>query len=287
MFINVFLHEYFWLSFLPISFLGAGFWLLFFDRGRTQKDPLFLLFLALLAGGLSAVAFAQFGIAVGIQGFWPKVIGEEFFKMVFAILAMECVKGRFKTIAGGVVYGFSVGLGFALAENLVYLANVYNSVEFESTFWLAFQGRLWTSSLLHGITTATFGLFYAGAYLADTVYKGDHESPLKAIFTPLHKENFFQVITFHISRKHLLFSHYPTLEGHFARGVIFEGFMVACIIHGLFNMALDKGQIQIAFFIAVAGMWFLRNKVEKVSQGAVQQSKTKRNFKNLVHPKVS
>ncbi len=266
MFREVFAHEYFWISFLPISFLGVGFWLLFFDRERHKKDPLILLFLALVAGSLSAVSFAHFGSAIGIQSFWVKVVGEEFFKVVFAILAMELVKKRFETVAGGVVYGFAVGLGFAFAENLVYLANVYQTSEFGPSFWLAFQGRFWASSLLHGITTATFGLFYAGAYLAHTVYKGDHESPLKAIFTPFHKENFIQIVTFHITRHHLLFSHHPTMEGHFARGVIFEGFLVACIVHALFNLSLDANHIELAFLITLGGMAFLRKKVDQVSR---------------------
>ena len=279
---EVFLHDYFWLSFLPISFLGVGFWILFFERERKQKDPLVLFFLALDAGMLSAVAFASFGAEIGLENFWLKIIGEEFFKVTFAIVAMEMLKRRFNMVGAGVVYGFTIGLGFALAENLVYLTNAYEIAGFSSSFWLVFQGRFWTSTLLHGITTAIFGLFYAGAYLADTVHKKNHESPLKALFIPFRKDNFIQIITFHISRVHLLFTHKPTLNGHYARGVIFEGFLVAVIVHTIFNLSLDTAPLislfvpgydiegsthpEIAFMLALGGMMFLRNKVALVSK---------------------
>ncbi len=263
--LELFTHEYFLISFLPISFLAAGFWMLFFERARAKRAPFLYLFLALLAGSLSAFAFKIFGDTIHLQNFWGKVAGEEFFKVFFAIIAMECVKQRFDTIAGGVVYGFTVGLGFAMAENIVYLINSFESVEFADRFWITFQGRFWSSTLLHGVTTATFGLFYAGAYLAQTVHKHSHESPLHALLVPFKEKNFWQIATFHISREHLLFSHKPTLTGHFSRGVIFEGFLVAVIVHALFNWALDAMRIEIAFFIAFGGMWFLKQKVEIVS----------------------
>ena len=283
MFYEVFTHEYFWLSFLPVSFLGVGFWILFFERERKHKDPLVLFFLALDAGMLSAIAFATFGEKIGLENFWLKIIGEEFFKMIFAILAMEMLKKRFHTVAAGVVYGFTIGLGFSLAENLVYLVNAYEVSGFSASFWLVFQGRFWTSTLLHGITTAIFGLFYAGAYLATTVFKQHHESPLKALFAPFKKENFWQILTFHVSRVHLLFRHQPTLEGHMARAVIFEGFLAAIIVHAIFNLALDTAPLlslfvpgevvigsthpEIAFALAMGGMFFLRKKVAMVSGG--------------------
>lgn len=278
---DVFLHEYFWLSFLPISFLGVGFWILFFERERKQKDPLILFFLALDAGMLAAMSFAFFGDRIGLENFWFKIIGEEFFKMTFAIVAMEMLKRRFHTVGAGVVYGFTIGLGFALAENVVYLTNTYDVAGFSASFWLVFQGRFWTSTLLHGITTAIFGLFYAGAYLADTVYKKNHESPLKAFLVPFRKESFWQVVTFHVSRVHLLLAHQPTLQGHFARGVILEGFLVAILVHIVFNVSLDTAPFvslfvpgyvtegsthpEIAFVLALGGMIFLRKKVAMVS----------------------
>jgi len=284
MFQEVLAHDYFWISFLPISFLGVGFWLLFFERERKDKDPLINFVIAMTAGVASAVAFASFGEKIGLQNFWGKIVGEEFFKIFFAIITMEIFKTRFKTVAGGVVYGFCVGLGFALAENIVYLTHTYEAADFSPNFWLVFQGRFWSSTLLHGITTATFGLFYAGAYLAHTVHKNDHESPLKALFPPFHKKNFFQIISFHISRKHLLFSHKPTLKGHFSRGVLFEGFLVANIVHAIFNLSLDSSplnvalahtplnitldpmHVEVAFILALGGMWFLRKKVDMVSK---------------------
>ncbi|NCP66796.1 PrsW family intramembrane metalloprotease [bacterium] len=265
MFWEVFTHEYFWLSFLPISFLGAGFWLLFFERVREQKDPIGQLFLAMGAGFLSTVAYASFGTLFGIESFLAQVWWEEWFKVMAAIVAMELFDKRFKTVAGGVVYGFAVGLGFAMAENLVYLTKIYSMTEFNADFWLTWQGRFWSSTILHGVTTALFGLFYASAYLSKTINKKANESPLSVFFKPLQKKQILEVLSLHVTREHLIVSHHKSYEGHSARAVVLEGLLLAVITHALFNLALDWSKPEVAFLIAMLSMWYLRRKVDMVS----------------------
>lgn len=265
-------HDYFWLSFAPVSFLGVGFWLLFFDRARKQEDPLVLLYLALGAGVLSALLFLiwQDVLHIGAPDVsWGNLIAgaflEELCKVILAIAVMEMVKARFHTVAGGVVYGFAVGLGFALAENILYLAAVYDTQAFTPTFWLAFQGRFWTSTILHGLTTALFGLYYAGAYLAKTVHKQELESPLRVFFVPPSWYSFTQIISLHVTRRHLLLSHHPTLHGHTARAVLLEGVLVCSFVHIIYNVGMQTGRVEFSFLLALLGMFFLRRKVEKVS----------------------
>ncbi len=265
MYWEIFGHEYFWLSFLPISFLGVGFWLLFFDRARSKKAPLQFLFFALGAGFLSTVLFMIFAESLYITNPWGLIFWEEFFKVIMAILAMEIFKKRFDTIAGGVVYGFAVGLGFALAENLVYLSRIHDISQFGDTFWLAFQGRFWSSTIIHGVTMAVFGLFYASAYLSQTIAKKDHESPLTVFFKPPNVEQIWHIFSLHVTREHLLFQHFKDLNGHSARAVILEGFLVALLIHGTFNFAIEKSYPEISILLALSTMWWLRVKVEKVS----------------------
>lgn len=265
MFWEVFAHEYFWLSFLPVSFLGAGFWLLFFERAREQKDPITHLFLAMGAGFLATVAYSFFGMAIGIEHWLTQIWWEEFFKVLAAVAAMEAFNKRFKTIAGGVVYGFAVGLGFAMAENLVYLAEVHARFEFTADFWLTWQGRFWSSTILHGVTMAIFGLFYASAYLSRTINKNAHESPLWVFLKPLRLRQIKEVLSLHVTREHLIFNHHESYEGHSARAVVLEGFLVAIIIHSLFNLALTYSKPELAFLVAMLAMWWLRRKVDQVS----------------------
>ena len=220
--------------------------------------------LALFSGGIAAFLFSFLGEYFLIQNFYVKILGEEFTKCFLAILCMEIFKQRFMSIGGGILYGFSVGLGFAFVENLSYLSSVYESVGFGAEFWLTFQGRFWSSTILHGITTAFFGLFYVGTYLSKTVYKGAMESPLRAFFVPPSLTQFFQVISFHVSRKHLIFQHKTTFTGHLARGVIAEGFLVAVVLHILFNLSLLVSRIEFAFLIAFVSMWFLKRKMGMV-----------------------
>ncbi len=172
---------------------------------------------------------------------------------------------RFKTIAGGVVYGFAVGLGFAMAENLVYLAGVHNMMAFNADFWLAWQGRFWSSTVLHGVTMAIFGLFYASAYLSKTVNKKGHESPLRAFWMPPSLGQAFDVLTLHVTREHLLFKHEKDLHGHYARAIVLEGLWLAILIHAVFNLAIEYSQPGLAFVVALLSMWWLRVKVDRVS----------------------
>jgi len=265
MFWQVFTHEYFWLSFLPISFLGAGFWLLFFERAREQKDPIGQLFLAMGAGFLATVAYSFFGNFINLENFLVQIWWEEWFKVMAAVMAMEAFNKRFKTVAGGVVYGFAVGLGFAMAENLVYLTRIHEMAAFNADFWLTWQGRFWSSTILHGVTTATFGLFYASAYLSKTISKSAHESPLTVFFKPLKMKQILEVLSLHVTREHLLILHHKSYEGHSARAVVLEGLFLAVIIHTVFNLTLDWSKPEFAFLIAMLAMWFLRRKVDKVS----------------------
>jgi len=265
MFLEVFAHEYFWLSFLPISFLGVGFWLLFFDRARKKKAPFSLLLLALGAGFISSIIFGIFGEYIYLTNWFGKIFWEEFFKMLIALCAMEIFKKRFKTVAGGVVYGFAVGLGFAMAENIIYLSRSYELSAFSPEFWLTFQGRFWSSTILHGVTMAIFGLFYASAYLSKMIAKKDHESPLKFFWNPPSLLTFKRILTLHVARKHLLFQSQNPLQKYYASTVVLEGFLAAVLIHVIFNRAIDYSMPELSFFIAFGMMWWLRWRVEKVS----------------------
>ncbi len=256
--------QYFWLSFLPISLLGASFWLLFFDRADGQKTPFKILLLALLAGVLVALDYW-----IMTEYFWKpehwisKILVEEVYKVLGAILIMEIFRSRFKTVGEGVVYGFALGLGFALFENLMYLYAQYGNNEFDPAFWITFQGRFWGSTVLHGITTGFFGLFYAAAYCSKTLHKSPHESPLKVFLVPFNLKRLWNVITLHVTREHLLFQTHEAYDSHTAREVVAEGLAVALLFHLLFNLLLGWN-VLLAFVIVFIGMAWLKNLVSRL-----------------------
>lgn len=262
--IEILSDQYFWLSFLPISLLGVSFWLLLFDRMDQTHTPLKILFLALLGGALIALDYWLLSKYLWApQSLWAKVLVEEGYKVLGAILFMEIFRARFRTVGEGAVYGFSIGLGFALLENVLYLSGQYAVTEFGPEFWLTFQGRFWSSTVLHGITTAFFGLFYASAYLAKTLHKSKNESPLKVFFVPIDLKSFWQVLTLHVTREHLLFQHHEALDTHKSRAVIAEGFLVAVLFHFLFNFLLGWN-VALAFVLIFLGMAWLRHLVNRL-----------------------
>lgn len=264
MFTDLLTHEYFWLSFLPVVCLSGGFWLLYFDRLDSKNEPLYLLFIALLAGAFSAVIFVWIFQRFVESNLSLLVLSEEFCKAVCAVLAMELVKARFETISQGIMYGFAVGLGFAVVEDLVYLMRIYESVQFDPAFWIVFQGRFWSSTLVHGLTMAFFGLYYSAAYLSPTVNKGGHESPLKVLFAPMSFQALWQVLTLHVTRMHLLLHNHKDLQGHLSRSVISEGFVMAFFVHLIFNLILSYSMPALAFLFGVGGLWFLGYKSKKL-----------------------
>jgi RsiW-degrading membrane proteinase PrsW (M82 family) len=116
-------HEYFWLSFFPVSFLGIGFWFLFFERTRKKKDPLIIFLIAIFGGGISAFILSFLLQKFVLENPFLVIFLEELFKILFAVGIMEMFKQKVHTIAGGIIFGFAGGLGFAFSENLLYLMN--------------------------------------------------------------------------------------------------------------------------------------------------------------------
>ena len=178
---------------------------------------------------------------------------------------MELLKKRFTSVSQGIMYGFAVGLGFAVAENVLYLWKAFEESTFNSPeFWLTFQGRFWMSSLLHAVTTGIFGLFYAGAYLSTTVYKSQKESPWKVFFVLPSRKQFLHIITFHVTRMHLLFQFQKTLKGHSSRAVLLEGFLLAIMVHSIFNLCLEYTITTVPFVLSMGGMILLWNVSRKI-----------------------
>ncbi len=148
-----------------------------------------------------------------------------------------------------------------MLENIAYLVQTYDQSGFDAVFWLNFQGRFWSSTLLHGVTMAVFGLFYAGTYLTKTIHREDHQSPLGAFFYPPTIKGLWSILTLHATRTHFLFDNNGKVEKHLARTIILEGFWLAMLIHMAFNGAIEATRPEISFLIALFFYALLRRKV--------------------------
>jgi RsiW-degrading membrane proteinase PrsW (M82 family) len=245
-------HQYFWLSFLPVSLLGVGFWVLLFDRADSTNEPYSQLLLALGAGAASAILILILGLNLPLLAV-PLL--EEGSKILFAILFMEMFHHRFASPSQGVMYGFVIGLGFALVENIFYLSSVFAASGFTADFWLTFQGRFWLSTLLHGSTTALFGALYAGTYLfASTVKR--RESPLLALLPNFTFTQLKEIFSLHVASRHI-FARKKSQHGHYSRAVIWEGVWLCYLVHLAFNILLEFDLSLLALVFSVTWMVYL------------------------------
>lgn len=104
--------------------------------------------------GMAALEEICKAIAVGIFLYW----GTKTAKVV----------KKFNEISDGLTYGFLVGLGFAFFENIMYMYKTLEDfgLSFDNTaYWLNYYGRMITSTLIHGICTSIYGLYFALGYL--------------------------------------------------------------------------------------------------------------------------
>jgi len=149
--------------------LSSGLWLHFILRkDKIEREPLATFILVGLGGGLISTVFAVFSnsaftAATGIHlsagpmpvpsaAFLSLFVGfsEEFFKCAAAILLLRKLK-EFDEPADGVIYAMAVSLGFAVIENIGYMARGGVTVLVTRTFLsvpahLGF-GALWGTGL--------------------------------------------------------------------------------------------------------------------------------------------
>ena len=143
-------------SIIPLGFLYLVKWLNFFETHRVRY-----IVLALVWGAISL----EFSYLVDhpirlVLGM--KYVGTHtapFVEEIFKSLVLLYLVRRADTVSfvDGAVYGFASGIGFAIAENMLYLSRV--DVE---TGMVVAMARAFAASVLHGSTTAIVGMAVAG-----------------------------------------------------------------------------------------------------------------------------
>lgn len=104
--------------------------------------------------GMAAIEEISKAIALGIFLYWGSS-------------SQKTIK-KFNEISDGLTYGFLVGLGFAFFENIIYMYKTLENFGFSFdniSYWLNYYGRMITSTLVHGICTSIYGLYFALGYL--------------------------------------------------------------------------------------------------------------------------
>jgi RsiW-degrading membrane proteinase PrsW (M82 family) len=148
-------------SIIPLLFLYLVKWLNFFETHKAR-----LVVVALLWGGVSlwlsytvdhsirmALDAGELGKQIVSTHYAPVV--EEIFKSLILLYLVRRADTTF--FVDGAVYGFASGIGFAIAENMLYLSRVD-----AATGEIIGTTRAFVSSVMHGSTTAIVGMALAG-----------------------------------------------------------------------------------------------------------------------------
>ena len=141
---------------IPLLFLYLVKWLNFFETHRPK-----LIFIALawglIASGLSYSVNHPMIAVLGRQyvSTHTAPVVEEIFKSLILLYLVR--RADYTYFVDGAIYGFAVGIGFAVAENMLYLSRV--DVD---TGVIVAIARAFSTTLMHGSTTALVGIVIGG-----------------------------------------------------------------------------------------------------------------------------
>jgi RsiW-degrading membrane proteinase PrsW (M82 family) len=143
-------------SVIPLLFLYLIKWLNFFETHRFR-----LILLALVWGAVSTELsyLVSHPMALVLGKAFVSTHTAPFVEEIFKSLVLLYLVRRADTtfFVDGAVYGFASGIGFAIAENMLYLSRV--DVD---TGLVVGTTRAFVSSVMHGSTTAIVGMAVAG-----------------------------------------------------------------------------------------------------------------------------
>ena len=238
-------------------------WVIFWRKRLAEPEPTKVLAQLFLFGILASLPlFALREINFSFPS-WALLILfawlEESLKGLALIFGVEFNRARFDKWEDGFEFAIMIALGFAFAENIFYFLRQYLDSGISLNFWQIYLFRSLGTVLGHIIFTGTFGYFYACAYVKKGLVPfSKHEKPL-AHFC----KNIFKILRrpLHITLYHLLPQRDSAL-GHSSGEVIIEGFLLAIILHTLFNALLHFEILDQSFaFLAVpillgGGVWY-------------------------------
>lgn len=150
---------------LPIAFYLYFLWKLDKYEREPKRIVLYNFFwgaigAVILSFILSIILFLLFSLFFGtssalinLESLLIAPVTEEFSKGIFILFLINNIE--FDNLTDGLVYGGSIGLGFGLTENFLYLINTSGLEEWIFTFSI----RIVFTTLMHAIATASLGGF--------------------------------------------------------------------------------------------------------------------------------
>lgn len=220
-----------------ISFLPALLWFLLWRLQDREKEPMKGMLWCFLLGMFATVPFFLFerwgglGGSIGLSPTWSLfflAFLEEVVKALMVIAGIEVSQRWFTQIVDGFIYAAVVALGFSFAENVVVFSSLGDFGEGSVVVYLI---RSLNTMLGHTLFTALFGFFYASAYLRKDIFpRKKREKPWQHFWL-----NLWEALPFHVTLFHIL-PHRPSKHGHFPGSLIFEGILLASLLHGFFNV---------------------------------------------------
>ncbi|MCS6847634.1 MAG: PrsW family intramembrane metalloprotease [Anaerolineae bacterium] len=163
-----------WLSAIIIAI--PTYWYARLVRGidRFEREPVKYLIVAFLWGAIPAAFIAlvlQLIFSLPVTGVWGEEASRAITAIVFAPLTEELAKGlavaavylwrrrEFDGWVDGIVYGSTVGFGFAYVENIIYLADTGSLEEWIQLFIV----RVIVFGFMHGFYTSLIGIGFGFA----------------------------------------------------------------------------------------------------------------------------
>lgn len=197
---------------------------------------------------------------------------EEFLKH-FAVLRLgKRLRIHFDQIVDGIIYSVSAALGFAFAENILFFLTAMDYYLLtDAHFWNTVSFRSLFSMLGHSLFSGIFGLFWGHAFLS-TAITPKHTRSVSGFFFRFGKR-FFQTLSFHIIRHHILHKR-PSLHGHEKADLVFEGLILATLMHTLFNIIIEYSALMLLPVLLLPVFFFLSSQFSK-------------KYTTILHPLVS
>ena len=124
-----------------------------FGTGKTTTVTICLLWGMTVAFGLAYVINTQIIRAIGFESTsrWVAPFLEEIWKSLILLYFIQ--RPRFRYFVDGAVYGFAAGIGFAMTENIFYVANDSSGAALSLAL-----GRVLSASLMHATASAMVGI---------------------------------------------------------------------------------------------------------------------------------
>ncbi len=251
-----------WIFAILFGLTPAIFWLvLWYRKDKQQPEPKRMVLYAFFLGMLGIIPFLgiehMLHFSPSLLSLWDIIEKRSFFLatviLAFVLAALEEFVKHFSAlklgkrldiyfdeIVDGIVYSVSAALGFAFMENVIYFVDAIFLYGIEENFWTIYMFRSFGTMLAHTIFSGVFGYFWGYAMFSRKIC-AKHTESVSGIFLVFHGvKRFVNTISFHIIRTHVLRNR-PSKRKHEKADLVREAFLLATILHLIFNLLVMSG----------------------------------------------